>query len=350
MRFSRHMSFVMNRLREDSERGDFGPRGWRPTRAVVERLDADGQKFAQALISTGHFDAGESAILARQLIYIKQREANILYPNLKARQFIPVSNEIPSGMNQFSIKVWDIQGMAKIVVDYSRDFPSVNTFVTEVLAPIRSIGDSYGYTLQELRAGAAVPGLSLDTRRSTAARMLHERKIETIAALGDTVSGLGGVLKNANVGLTTITGSWSSAAASVILADMNKIAQAVVNQSKQVHQADTMVLPTAAWGIVAVTPYSTTVPDTILQVFLRNSPYIRNVDQWVQSDLANAGNNGGRIFCYQRDPMILELEIPQEFEQLPPQLQGMEYTVPCHSRIGGVSIHYPLACTYADGA
>lgn len=348
MRFGQHLTFIVNALRMDVEAGLF------PAHLVnqqaIERIDAMAPRWVNALMATGHFDAGESAVLSRQLLYIKTREANILYPNLKARQFIPVSNEIPSGATQFSIKIWDIKGMAKIVSDYANDFPSVNVAVTEVLAPIRSIGDSYEYTIQELRAAAMVPGLSLDVRRASAARMMHERKIETIAALGDTPNGLGGFLKNANIPLVAgLTGTWSSATAAQILSDMNAIAQTIVTQSKQIHQADTMVLGTAQWGIVATTPYSTLNPDTILQVFLRNSPYIRNVDQWVQSDLANVGNNGPRIVAYQRDPMVLELEIPQEFEQLPPQLRGMTNMVPCHSRIGGVSVHYPLAAVYADG-
>jgi hypothetical protein len=348
MRFGQHLNYIVNRLREDAEQGDFG-QGFKLTREAVQKLDAEGVRWSKVLENAGHFDAGESAILSRQLLYIKQREANILYPNLKARQFIPVSNEIPSGATQFSIKIWDIKGMAKIVSDYANDFPSVNVNVQEVLAPIRSIGDSYSYTLQELRASSMVPGLSLDTRRATAARMLHERKIETIAAAGDTVSGLGGMAKNTNVPLASVTGTWSSASAAVILADLNAIAQTVITQSKQIHQPDTLLLGTAAYGIINTKPYSDLNPDTILQVFLRNSPYINDVDQWVQLDLLNASNNGPRAVCYARDPMNLTLEIPQEFEQLPPQLEGMEYTVPCHSRIGGVSITYPLSMVYADG-
>jgi hypothetical protein len=350
---------LINQLRADAacrgarvdprSREDFST--WRnPSRHAVDRLDAQIGRWSNALMAGGHFDAGESAVLSRQLLYIKTREANILYPSLLSRKFIPVSNEIPSGAEQFSIKIWDIVGQAKIIANYAQDFPSVNTFVNEVIAPIRSIGDSYTYTIQDLRAASMVPGLSIDMRRADVARMVHERKVDDIAAFGSTQTGLASFAKNSNIGLTSIVGSWASAESSVILGDMNAIAQAVVTQSVQIWTPDTMLLPTAAWGIVATRPYSTLNPTTILEVFLRNSPYIKNVDQWNKLNAANASGNGGRIVTYVRDPMCVELEIPQEFEQMPPQLEGMQYKVPCHSRCGGVSWHYPISATYADGA
>jgi len=37
------------------------------------------------------------------------------------------------------------------------------------------------------------------------------------------------------------------------------------------------------------------------------------------------------------------------FEQLPVQERGLEYVVPCHSRIGGVIIYYPLSQVFKRG-
>ena len=47
---------------------------------------------------------------------------------------------------------------------------------------------------------------------------------------------------------------------------------------------------------------------------------------------------------------VVTLEIPQEFEQFAPQVEGMEYQIPCHARIGGVAWYYPLAAVAADGS
>ena len=56
-------------------------------------------------------------------------------------------------------------------------------------------------------------------------------------------------------------------------------------------------------------------------------------------DFADAAGTGPRMLTYQRDPEILELIIPQDFEQFPPQARNLAFVVPCHARIGGVVTH-----------
>ena len=56
-----------------------------------------------------------------------------------------------------------------------------------------------------------------------------------------------------------------------------------------------------------------------------------------------------RMAVYRRDPDALTLEIPQDFEMLEEQARGLEYVTPCHSRIGGVIVYYPLSIAFADG-
>jgi hypothetical protein len=92
------------------------------------------------------------------------------------------------------------------------------------------------------------------------------------------------------------------------------------------------------------------------------------VDQWLfLNDSANGGGvsltpngtpstaaGGGaggvaRAVCYARNPEYVELGIPQEFEQFPPQSRVLEFDVPCHARTYGVFWHYPLSGLYADG-
>ena len=76
---------------------------------------------------------------------------------------------------------------------------------------------------------------------------------------------------------------------------------------------------------------------------------ITDVDFWHKLDLADAAGTGPRMVTYQRDPEVLELVIPQEFEQFPPQARNLAFVVPCHARVGGVVVYYPLAIVYTDG-
>jgi hypothetical protein len=229
-------------------------------------------------------------------------------------------------------------------------------YLTETLAKVRSIGSSFSYTYQDLRRAAMVPNVSIDTRRADACRQIHERTVEIFAAYGDSLNGLPGFVNNSAIGsITGLAGGWSTATGEVILSDMHAISRFIFLNSNTVHRADTMLLPTPEWALVTTKPYSSLVPKTVLDVFLENDPYIKTVDQWLLLNAANSNPDGrgarlsyNRIICYSRDPQYITCEIPQEFEQLPPQLEGMEFKIPCHSRFGGVSVPYPLAHGYAD--
>ena len=88
---------------------------------------------------------------------------------------------------------------------------------------------------------------------------------------------------------------------------------------------------------------------TAMQAFLQSNPYITRIESWNKLALADAAGTGPRAVCYKRDPEVLELVIPQEYEELPPQPKGFMYDIPCHARCGGVVVYYPLAMAYMDG-
>jgi hypothetical protein len=89
--------------------------------------------------------------------------------------------------------------------------------------------------------------------------------------------------------------------------------------------------------------------ESVLSVFKRNNPQITMIAPWYKLRTAGAGGKP-RAIAYQRDPMILESVIPQEFEVLPPEMKGFEFINNCHARCGGVKIYQPLALRYMDFA
>jgi len=46
---------------------------------------------------------------------------------------------------------------------------------------------------------------------------------------------------------------------------------------------------------------------------------------------------------------VAALQIPQDYEEFDPQLDGLVFKVPCHQRVGGTIIYYPIAVLYMDG-
>lgn len=295
-------------------------------------------------------DADETNLLALMLEQMRTRVYEDEYPELKSRRFLPVSNEVDTGAESFAYEETNHVGEAKIITNYADDPPSVETESRKVTHSIVSIGDSYHYSIQDIRR-AAFSGQPLTARKALAARRLWERKLDAVAALGDADSGIGeGCLNNSSVGIEPLAaaGAWSSKTAQAILDDLNALMLSMVVTSKELYQPNSLLLPTAQFMKISQTRMATDTSETVLEAFMRANPFIRSVDSWNLLSGAGVGSLD-RAMAYVRDPEVLELQIPQEFEVLPPQPKNFAFSVLCHGRTAGTAVFRPLGLRYMDG-
>ena len=299
-----------------------------------------------------HTDAKFTAVLERQLEFIKTRTFDIVYPEMKARQFIPVNNDVDTGAETITYRQWDMIGMAQIIANYGDDLPLIDALVEEFEQKVQGLGAAYEWSIQDLRR-SAMAGANLDQRRARAARRSIEQQIENIAALGNTKAGLVGMAKNPNVPIVApVVGSWTAVTPGEdMISDLMALSSSIVTTNKETFMPDTLILDIGRYNLLATTRVSTTgdTNTTALEGFLRSNPWVTTVATWNKLALANATDNGNRAVCYKRDAEVLTLEIPQEFEQFPPQTKNLSFLVPVHARIGGVIVYYPIAMAYMDG-
>ncbi len=314
-----------------------------------QRFDSWSRRIAEA---TGLFereDANETAIFARQLEHVYTKTYDVKYPEFKARLFIPLDSSVPTGAETYTYRQFDEIGMAKLISNYASDLPNVTMLGKEFTGKCKSLGTSYSYSIQDVRR-ASMAGLPLETSLARVARRVVEAKIDQLAAFGDENTGLTGFLNALNVPLISpTTGTWASASADQIIADLDKLVNSILIVSNGVHVPDTLLMPIAQFLRLNNLQRSVASDKTVLQWYLENNPFIKNIDQWYLLDVADDDLNGPRVVCYKRDPEVLGLVIPQEFEQFPPQAENLAFTVPCHARVGGVKVTYPLAMAYMDG-
>ena len=310
---------------------------------IFKNLDA-GQRY----------DGDETAFFLRELEFIKGRTFDIIYPELKARTLIPVSFEAGPGAESITYRQFSQVGIAKLIANYAQDLPRSDVLGKEFTSVIKSLGASYGWTVQEIRA-AAMAGRPLNQRKANAARRSILAKENSIAFTGDTDAGLGGFLTNPNITDVALPADgvgasvlWSDKSPDQIIRDINLLARTVHSVSKGVETVDTLLLPLTQYNLIFDTPRSIHSDKSIGQWVLENSPHLKSVD-WL-NELEDAGAGGTDLMMeYKRSPDKLTLEIPQDYEQFPVQEKGLEFVVPVHSRIGGVLIYYPLSLAKADG-
>jgi hypothetical protein len=287
--------------------------------------------------------------LERQLEFIRPQVFEVQYADIKYPTILPVTSEAGPGAQTFTYRIMDATGEFKVISDAADDLPRADISQTEKSINIRSIGGSFGYTVQELRA-AQMANIALEQRRASAVRRAYEEKVEDIAMFGEASVGLAGFFNNSTVDLV-VADKWftdSGTTAQEMLELLNYGVTAIVNGSKMKEEPDTILMPYEDYNKVSTTRNSDSSDVTVLEYFLRTNPYIRNVEPINQLDADNSVLDKNRMVVYKRDPQKVQLHLPQPLELFPPQQRGLEFIVPAHARVGGVALYYPKSVIYVQ--
>jgi hypothetical protein len=299
-------------------------------------------------------DSKESVFFAREVEHIKTKTYDAKPKELKALKIIPISTEAGPGATTITFRRYTGVGFAKIISDYAKDFPRVDVYGEEDSVKVFSIGDSYGYSIMEIRAAAMTPGKNLELRRATTARRAHDEKVSDLALNGDAEHKIQGLLNYPGITEATLPADGTGGSSKFkdktvdqILRDINALTDAVMVPTQGVEVPDTLLLPLSVYNHLANTRLGDT-DKTLLKYIQDNNPTIKRID-WL-NELAGAGKAGtDRVLVGKFDDEHITLELPQPFEQFDPLQKGMEYEIPCHSRCAGVIVYYPMAFAFADG-
>jgi hypothetical protein len=301
------------------------------------------------------FDSAEDAsvFFARELDYIKSQTYDVIYPEFNALKLFPVTSEVDIGAETITFYSYDKTGMAQIIHNYATDLPRVDVKGKPTTVPVKSIGASYGYSVQEMRA-SRMAGKSLDVRKGDTAKYVIDRKINEIAWSGDKETGLVGVLSTGNdIPVYTLPTNAAGTSTRFVdktpqecLNDIKSILSYVDVLTKSDAKPDTLALPADAYNYIAHTPRSDVSDYSILKWIQENMTEITSI---VKVPELNADSyvtpypGQGVAFLFKKDQMKFSIEIPLPFYQHPIQPKGLEFEIPCEARVAGVILYYPLA-------
>lgn len=318
----------------------------------------------QSLVETKgmRFDDAEDASLyfARELDYIKAQSYDVEYPELTALSLFPISNEVNPGAETVTYYSYDKTGVAKIINNYATDLPRADVKGKPSTGYVKSVGASYGYSVQDMRA-SRMASKSLDVRKAEAARYAVDFELNRIAWAGDKENGLIGVLSPENdIPLYAVPNgasgktSWESKTADEILADLNGMQKQVSRTTKNVERPDTLALPADVYIDISTRQIPNT-GYTVKKFLLENAPYLKDIvsaaelqaDAEDTNPYAAQGKNVALLF--KKDARKISIEHPLPFYQHPLQTKGLEIVVPCEARTAGAIIYYPLSALIAVG-
>lgn len=311
-----------------------------------------------------NFDDAEAAsvFFARELDFVKSQSYDVEYPEFTALSLFPMSSEVDPGAETVTYYSYDKTGLAKIISNYATDLPRADVKGKPTTAIIKSLGDSYGYSIQEMRA-SRMAGKSLDTRKAESARYQIDYLNNKIAWNGDEETGLKGVLSTDNdVPLYTVangakgTTSWADKTEDEILADITGMLKQMATVTKKVEKPDTLALSSDAYIEIQNKRIEGTAT-TVLKYIQDNIPNIKQIvscpeldaDSVETNPYAAASDGKAVALLFKNDSRKLSIENPLPFMQYPIQTQGLEVVVPCEARTAGAMIYYPMSLLIAVG-
>ncbi len=299
-------------------------------------------------------DAVSTVILARDLEHIQAKVYETKFPQFMGRTLMPTDTDIDPGATTVTYRQYTPVGMARLIASYADDFPRADVVASETTTKIHGIGASYGYDFQEQRS-AQFAGRPLEQAKGNAARRAMEAKLDSLLLTGQSNVGLLGLFNQTSANTVTLTADgtggsddFSAKSPDQILRDLHAIANYAPVATNGVETQDEMLMPLTTYQLLSSTRMGDGSDTTILEMFLKTTPYIKRVTPMPQLETAG-GSSDRRIVAYRRDPDVARIVLPQDFEQLPPQTEGTETKVYCHMRTGGVVSVYPLAISYCDG-
>lgn len=301
----------------------------------------------------GRLDAASAVFFARELEQIDARMYDVKYAALEAFELVPVKTDIHPGTETITYQQFDGRAVAEMTANYASGSPRADVGGVEFTSKVRSIRNSYGYNVQEIRA-AQLAGRPLDSMRASVARRGVNEKINSTALLGDATHGIIGLFNQPSAQSYTVPNGgtasplWSSKTADEILKDLFGICDQIPTVTKEVEKPTRLLLPYSRFRLIEQKRLGAGDGGmTVLDFFKQKRPGIE-VRGALYLDTAGAGATC-RMVAYDPKPENIELMLPIAFESFPPEQRGMEYVTENHARIGSVVCRYPLTMCYGDG-
>jgi hypothetical protein len=339
----------------------------------------------EALVNAGHLVGDDEGVFfQRQLEYISAKSFDVLYPELKGRTLFALNTEGGEGINLITYRSYDQRGDTAIIAGKATDLPRGDINGKEYSIAVRTFGNAFGYSRQEL-AASKVTGLPLEARKAAASRKSYEQKVNQVIFFGSPDNNLQGFF-NGPAGAPALTCERNVVAAGStggnatqwrsgdktpddIIADLNNALTKMYADTKQIFSPNMIIMSVADKKLLQNTPRSVQSDMSILSWFLANNDFITSADQIkdvnevanIYPDVGTGGSgsvsdpidgvtpgaSGFTVVAESEDNMRIREPFP--YMHLPVQYKGLEYEINCYGRFAGIEMIRPGAVAHWCG-
>jgi hypothetical protein len=295
------------------------------------------------------------AFYISQLSSVEAKLYETKYRNIVYSEFVPVDTSDPEWIDQATYFHYDAVTVGKFIGANARDLPKSDIEMGKTTTPVFYGGNSYGYSLDELRKSQAM-GLSLDTAKAAASYRGFQEHVQRVVFKGDADRNISGLFDNTNIQKDVSTVDWSTASGQEIVGDCNGLLIRVWQNSAETHIPNVLLIPSEKWAIISNKRMDAGTDTTVLEFLRLNNLYkdITGQELTIKPNFelktANTAGDGPRMMAYELNDENLGMKMPILWRSLAPQPDGLMVDVPAEYKFGGVFFRYPGSAAYRDFA
>ena len=325
---------------------------------LAERLGMEAGQTVQFADGLKTMDDGMGFYIS-QLANLEAKIYEAKYTNINFEEMIPVNTSVPEYVDSWDYISYDAVTLGKFIGSSADDLPSVQASANKTSVPIGYAGNSFDYSLDELRKTQQMR-MPIDTIKGRAAFRGSQEHSQRVAYFGDAARGMTGLFNNPNIALDNSTVNWATATGQEIVADMNSLLIEVWINSANTHVANAFALDSARYAQISSQRMDTGTDTTILEFFKKNNLYttmtgaeLRIFPRLQLSATVLAANgvsnsNKDRMMAYELNDDNLGMVNPIPWRPLAPQMKNLTVIIPAEYKISGVEFRYPFSAAYRD--
>lgn len=292
------------------------------------------------------------AFYISQLANLESKIYEVKYTNINFAEMVPVNTNVPEWADSWDYISYDAVTLGKFIGSSADDLPSVALAANKTSVPIGYAGNSFDYSLDELRKTQQLR-IPIDATKGRAAFRGSQEHSQRVAYFGDASRNMTGLFNNPNLALDNSTVNWDTATGQEIVDDMNSLLIKVWIDSANTHLPNALALDSARFATISSRRMDSGTDTTILEFFKMNNLFTTTTGQQIRIfprlQLVGAGVGGkDRMMAYELMDDNLGMCNPIPWRALAPQMVGLNVKVPCEYKISGVEFRYPFSAAYRD--
>ncbi|GGB15035.1 hypothetical protein GCM10011380_00560 [Sphingomonas metalli] len=308
-------------------------------------------------------DAQQSVGFAQPALFRTHRMLPQKYPSFDYAGLVPVNTDGDMWDVGTLVYSGDVAGKAEYLGGKAFDVPNASINFTQGVTPFHLAGVGYELSRREVerfaRMVAQNPGITeggsnLAERKASAARMVADKFVYDRVIRGSGEKGFLGMINQTAVPTANApNGSWATATATAMRADVDAALTDVYVNSRETALANSLLLPTTKFLQINRAVMDNT-GTSVLNYLRQNNAYTAITNQPLDirpsRELENAGaSNTARMIAYEKSPDNMEFFLPGVFEFMPLfATSSMTWRVDGVMNVGQFELYRPKTMSYRD--